>query len=85
MRSRASQTLSTLHVIISRQAPDGVECLLQKPDGERCSDKVHQVSPPIELYERIIGFAKLCHKAVNHCRTRLEFYGAVRRKGPRGC
>ena len=29
--------------------------------------------PPIELYERIKGFAKLCHKAVNHCHTRLKF------------
>lgn len=43
--------------------------------------------PPIELYERIKGFAKLCHKAVNHCHTRLKF---LRRwpqeeKRPQGC
>lgn len=51
---------------------DGTECLLQKPDGERCGNKVHQV-PPIELHEWIKGFAKLCHKAVNHCHTRRKF------------
>lgn len=53
-------------------ASDGAECRLQEPDGQRCWDKVHQV-PPIELYERIKGFAKLCHKAVNHCHGRLLF------------
>lgn len=57
-------------------APDkalrAAECLLQKPDGQRCWDKAQQV-PPIELYERIKGFAKLCHKVVNHCHTRLKF------------
>lgn len=48
------------------------ECRLQKPDGQRCEDKVHQVPPtPVELYERIKGFAKLCHEAVNHCHGRL--------------
>lgn len=60
-------------------ASDSTECLLQKPDGERCQNKVHQV-PPIELYERIKGFAKLCHKAVNHCHTRLKFTGTDRRR-----
>lgn len=33
---------------------------------------MHQV-PPIERYERIKGFAKLCHKAVNHSHTHLKF------------
>lgn len=54
------------------RAPDSTECHFQEPDGQRCWAKVHQV-PPIELYERIKGFAKLCHKAVNHCRGLLIF------------
>lgn len=54
------------------RAPDSTECRLQEPDGQRCWGKVHQV-PPIELYEWIKGFAKLCHKAVNHCHGLLTF------------
>lgn len=54
------------------RASDSTESLSQKPDGERCWNKVHQV-PPIELYERIKGFAKLCHNAVSHSHTRLQF------------
>lgn len=54
------------------RAPDSTECRLQEPDGQRCRGKVHQV-PPIDLYEWIKGFAKLCHKAVNHCQGLLIF------------
>lgn len=54
------------------RAPDSAECRLQEPDGQRCWGKVHQV-PPIELYERIKGFAKLCYRAVNHCHGLLIF------------
>lgn len=54
------------------RAPDSAECRLQEPDGQRCWGKVHQVSP-IELYEWIKGFAKLCHKAVSHCHGLLIF------------
>lgn len=54
------------------RAPDSAECRLQEPDGQRCWGKVHQV-PPIELYERIKGFAKLCYRDVNHCHGLLIF------------
>lgn len=38
--------------------------------GEK--NKVHQV-PPFVLHEWIKGFAKVCHKAFNHCHTCLKF------------
>ena len=72
MSHKSSQRCMSSAPVKALRASDGTECLLQKPDGERCWNKVHQV-PPVELYERIKGFAKLCHKAVNHCHTHVKF------------
>lgn len=64
------------------RAPDSTECHFQESDGQRCWAKVHQV-PPIELYERIKGFVKLCHKAVNHCHSFLIFMVLTTEEAPR--
>lgn len=64
------------------RTPDSTECHFQEPDGQRCWAKVHQV-PPIELYERIKGFAKLCHKAVIHCHGFLIFMVLTTEEAPR--
>lgn len=71
-RNLMSYKASSWVLVEVLRAPDSKECRLQVPDGQRCWGKVHQV-PPIELYEWIKGFAKFCHKAVNHCHGLLIF------------
>lgn len=71
--SRLSEHLTALSVFYRSQMGRGarIKCI-------KC--------PPIELYERIKGFAKLCHKAVNHCHTRLQFTTLTAgEKKPWGC
>lgn len=58
--SRPSKLLTAPSVIYRSQMGRGA--------GEECIK-----CPPIELYEWIKGFAKLCHKAVNHCHSLLIF------------
>lgn len=79
MSHKSSQRCMSSASVKALRASDSTECPLQKPDGERCENKVHQV-PPFELYEWIKGFAKLCDKAVNHSHTRLKFMALTAEK-----